>query len=49
MNQLLHLNHLSPETSIPFLQGLITGAAQGDTHGQNQRMAGTQLQPNSRS
>jgi len=31
MNQLLHLNHLSPQTSIPFLQGLITGAAQGDT------------------
>ena len=30
MNQLLHLNHLNPETGIPFLQGLITGASQGD-------------------
>ncbi|MDB4805929.1 c-type cytochrome, partial [Akkermansiaceae bacterium] len=31
MNQLLHLNHVSPETGIPFLQGLIAGASQGDT------------------
>ena len=31
MNQLLHLNRLDPETSIPFLKGLIAGASQGDT------------------
>jgi len=30
MHQLLRLNHLDPESRVPFLRGLVAGASQGD-------------------